>query len=261
MKTKFNYYLMVAAACFWTFSALAQNNDRESSPLPAISSLGASPPPISDLGNGLYQIGGVRLDTNAKTVVFRASVNMSKGPVEYLLVGVGGKTHESVFVTSIEPWHLHVAMLLLGANGDQTKDEVKEPPPTAIDATYLDKAPVLKGDSIIITVSWKTNDATHKADAADFVRDQNKNRPDSSQTWIYTGSMFFKGTFLAQQERSMAALVTDPSALINNSKGHDADWVVNSEKTPPQGAPVEVSIKLADAKSDQPPSTKQDKTH
>ena len=57
--------------------------------------------------------------------------------------------------------------------------------------------------------------------------------------WIYNGSMVHEGTFLA--------LVTSPTALINNPrKGNDNDemWNVNGESTPGVTTPVEITFKL-----------------
>lgn len=205
-----------------------------------------TPPPIRDLGDGLYQIGGVRLNKESRTVMFNGSVNMNKGLVEYLLVGVGGKTHESVFATVIEPYHLHVAMLLLGAKGSQIK-EGTEPPPAVIDDTYLKNAPDLNGDRVSISVKWKIGDKVNEAKAEDFLVNGNDNTPMSGGAWIYSGSMLQQGRFLAQEELSIAALVTDPIALINIRRpGRDGSqtWEADPKKTPPSGTPVEFVVTL-----------------
>lgn len=83
--------------------------------------------PVFDLGNGHYRIGSITLDKNARSVSFPASINMTEGVIEYLLVNKKGKVHESLFSTAIVPTNLHVAMLLLGAQGDpRNKAEVPE---------------------------------------------------------------------------------------------------------------------------------------
>src|SRR5438067_13058696 len=80
-----------------------------------------APPPIHELGGGIFELGKIRIDKNTKSATFAASVNMNSGAVEYLLVRAGGKTHESVFVTDAQPYYLHIAMLLLGAKGSAKK--------------------------------------------------------------------------------------------------------------------------------------------
>ncbi len=60
--------------------------------------------------------------------------------------------------------------------------------------------------------------------------------------------MFKEGKFLAQVEGTVAALVTLPSALINNPREHNDDdtaWEVNAKAVPSVDTPVEISIKLA----------------
>src|SRR5687767_4678849 len=55
--------------------------------------------PIKDLGEGRLQIGSVTLDTKLKSLTFPAAINMTTGMVEYALVTVTGKVHESLLRT------------------------------------------------------------------------------------------------------------------------------------------------------------------
>jgi hypothetical protein len=51
---------------------------------------------------------------------------------------------------------------------------------------------------------------------------------------------------------SLISLVTDPVALVNNTgPGHDNDliWTPNTNNLPPADVPVEVTIRLEDARS------------
>ena len=59
--------------------------------------------------------------------------------------------------------------------------------------------------------------------------------------------MLIEGRFLAQTEGAFVALVTNPSALLNNPrKGSDNDqmWGVNEKAVPPVNTPVEIIFKL-----------------
>lgn len=203
-------------------------------------------PPIREIGDGIFQIGDVKFDKHAKTASFPASVNMNSGLIEYLLVGASGKTHESLFVTKVEPYHLHVAMLLIGGTGTPD-DGVKTTPPSAIDAVYLKSAPPIKGDKVTISVRWKLSDNATTMAAEDFVTDESKKKPMSRGPWIYNGSQVSDGIFLAQQELSFIALVTDPAALLNNPRpgcNDDQNWLINMKMAPPLNTPVEITIKL-----------------
>jgi hypothetical protein len=69
---------------------------------------------VRDLGGGQLQIGLVTIDPKQKAVSFPASINMTSGVVEYLVVTTEGKVHESLLATRAEPTHIHTAMLLIG---------------------------------------------------------------------------------------------------------------------------------------------------
>ena len=83
---------------------------------------GGTNAPIRDLGQGRFQIGAVTLDTRQKALTFPAVVNMTTGLVEYAVVTTGGKVHESLLRTDAEPFHIHTAMLLLGAKVSTNMD-------------------------------------------------------------------------------------------------------------------------------------------
>ena len=88
--------------------------------------------PLKQVGPGIFDLGKVRLNKNDRTVTIPAAINMREGTVEYLLVTTAGKTHESVLRTDAEPYHIHLAMLLLAAKGKGTNefpaDKAKLPP-------------------------------------------------------------------------------------------------------------------------------------
>ena len=102
----------------------------------------AAMPPIERISEGVMKVGEVTLDKNRMTVSFAGSINMDHGEMEYLLVEDGGKTHESLLVTKAQPFHIHIAMLLLGAK--IPPQDPAAPPPDAINNAYLKTAPKLK---------------------------------------------------------------------------------------------------------------------
>jgi len=93
--------------------------------------------PLKQIGPGIFELGKVRLDKGRRAVSFPAALNMNDGPVEYLIVTTSGKTHESLLRTDVEPYHIHLAMLLLGATGAGTnsfpEDSAKPLPGDTID--------------------------------------------------------------------------------------------------------------------------------
>ncbi|EDY16190.1 hypothetical protein CfE428DRAFT_6294 [Chthoniobacter flavus Ellin428] len=210
------------------------------------------PPPASpimhEISPGVYQIGQIRLDQKARTVTFPGVLNMNDGNLEYLIVTEQGNTHESLLVSDVTPSDLHFAMLLLGAKGSGSQSG--DLPPSQIDSKYLKTAPPLKGDDIDITVHWKAGGTEKSAPVEDWLFNTETKKQVTRGPWIYNGSTFNEGHFLAQIEGAHAALVTYPAALINNPrKGNDNDqiWAVNTKAVPPVKTPVEITLTLLSA--------------
>ncbi len=208
---------------------------------------GDAPPPakpvVREVSPGIYQVGKVRLDQKALSIAFPGKLNMKRGLLEYLLVNPKGSAHESLLVTDVEANDIHVAMLLLGAKGGAITAEA---PPAQLDAHYFRTAPKLTGDTVFITVKWKEKDVEKTVPIEGWLVNAAR-KPVEHGAWIYNGSMLYEGRFLAQAEGNLVALVTSPTALINNPrKGNDNDqmWNVNEEATPGESTPVEIIFKL-----------------
>jgi hypothetical protein len=208
-------------------------------------------PVMREVSPGVYEIGKIHLDQKARTVRFPGVLNMDNGILEYLLVTEKGSTHESLLVSDIQPSDLHFVMLLLGVKGaGGGKPVTGEVPPGQIDANYLKTAPKLGGDSIAISVQWKDGGVDKTTPVEDWIYNNESKKPMIRGPWIYNGSMFNEGHFLAQVEGAFAALVTYPSALINNPRpgsDNDAIWTVNDKAIPPVKTPVEITIQLLSA--------------
>lgn len=219
--------------------ATAQAQDADSPP---------PPPVMREISPGIYEIGKIHLDQKARLVRFPGVLNLKDGIIEYLLVTEQGSTHESLLVSGIQPSDLHFAMLLLGAKGSGAdKTAAGEVPPGQIDAKYLKTAPKLKGDAVAISVQWKVDGVDKTTPVEDWVFNTEKKKPMERGQWTYNGSLFNDGHFLAQIEGAFAALVTYPSALINNPRqgsDNDAIWTVNEKAVPPVKTPLEITIHL-----------------
>ena len=219
----------------------------------------APAPAMREVSPGVYEIGSIHLDKNTNSLSFPCKVQMSDGMIEYLICTPRGSTHESLLVTEVQPTDIHFAMLLLGAKGAGLLAPAPgDAPPDQINAEYLRRAPRLKGDSITLTAKWK--DAAGKEQSApveNWVLNTKTNKPAPRGPWIYTGSMFAEEKFLAQLEGTVASVISNPAALINNPrKGSDDDqvWAVNAKAVPPVETPLEVIIKIEPATEPKPKS-------
>lgn len=196
--------------------------------------------PVKDLGKGRFQIGLVTLDRQSKSLSFPAAVNMNTGLVEYLVVTTGGKIHESVFKTEAEPFHIHAAMLLLGAKLDTNIDT----------AVFFDPKREIPGPKLKIEVAIPAQGG-RTLPIHEFLQNaQSKTTVTAGQIphWIYNGSRMSDGVFLAQREGSVISLIADPSAVINNprqDRQNDELWMTNEGKVPPVDTPVVLKFALA----------------
>ncbi len=200
-------------------------------------------PPIKNISPGVFDVGGVRIVKKENRIEFPAQVNMNKGLLEYLIVGPGGKVHESLLRTSIEPYSLQVSLLMLGLEGTTNPLQGQGDP----------RSP--QGDPVTIWIIVKKGDTSKKMRIEDWVvlkNNEGKTRPMKHTDFIFTGSTFYNGIFMAQMEKSIVAVYHDPVALIDNplpegglnpyqSQSNEM-WSVNQKDILPIGTDVMVSI-------------------
>jgi len=211
--------------------------------------------PLREVAPGILEYNEVRLDKKNHRVSFAATVSFRQGLIEYLLVNEKGKTYESLFKTTVQPRDIHLALLLIGLKEDAKANAGEPVPPSAIDAGYLQSAPKPKGPPVRLTVSWTQDGKRKEVPAENWVLNLQTNNPMTTGPWTYNGSMVEDGVFLADQELSIVAVITDPTALVNNPrKGYDNEdiWQVREKVVPPLDTPVEISITLADSTTTKP---------
>lgn len=220
-----------------------------SEPAPMINSLppGVEPPPfmapaaqvspIEKVSPGIYRIGEITINKAEKSITFPTQVNMEKGLLEYLLVRRGGKTHESLLSTRVEPYDLQVALLLLGLEG------------TSHPISYQGAPEPPTGEAVSISFSYRENNGRIIRISPEMWIIKNIDKVQThveKQDFVYTGSFIKDGRFMAQSEGSIIALYHDPSALVDNaSRDGESDkiWYVNEKNLPPPGTPVTLTIK------------------
>lgn len=192
---------------------------------------------LKKLNPGVFDLRGVTLDNSRQSVSFPAAVNMTSNLVEYVVVCDDGKTHESLLKTSVEPRDIHVAMLLIGAEG--------APPQQAANP---DKDKVLQGDKARVWIHWRSKDGENeRVRAEELIRNEQTKRPMKPGDWVYNGSWIFNGRFVAQTERSIISIIFDRDALMNSAhpqRGDDEIWFANPKRIPKLDHPVRVEIEL-----------------
>lgn len=234
---------------FMTLVAQAETNAPSADATPATPPVQASAaiPDLKEVAPGILEYHGVRLDKKNQRISFPAVVNQREGLIEYALVNVKGKTHESLFSTKLMPRDIHLGMILIGYKEDASANSKEHVPPTAIDSAYLQSAPRLKGPDVSLTVSWTIAGQKKEVPIEDCILNLQTNKPMAPGAWTYNGSMIEDGAFLADQELSIFAVITDPTTLVNNPRpGYDNDeiWQLRPEVVPALDTPVEINITL-----------------
>lgn len=178
-----------------------------------------------------------------------AKVKLTDGLLEYVLVHKTGKTHESMFSTEVPPYHLQVAMLLLGGKGADPKILTNAPPSGPIsNAELMEYKPKpVPGDDVQISVHWKADGTNVVHRLNDLLLNKRTGKAMSNSAWIFSGSMVWEGAFIAQIEGSVIAIITDISAMFNShhpERDRDSLWYVREKILPEEGTEVVIEIKL-----------------
>ena len=168
---------------------------------------------LREIGSDEMQIGSVRLSKRKRTISFPAKVAEKERPLEYALVHESGKTHEALLSTAAAIQDVHVAALLLDANG---------------------QAPVIE-------VTWRKHGGEAKVPLHEPI---GMKQGSLDAVWRYNGSVFIHGGFAASREGSLVALMNDPSALVNHPAAgalmKDDVFFAQTAKLPPDGVQVTV---------------------
>jgi len=194
---------------------------------------------------GIFEIGKVRLDQRRRSVTLPAVLDKAQGLMEYFLVTTYGKTHESILKTDAQPYHIHLAMLLLGVAGPGNAEFPGSPTNGVPGPVVHPSKETVPGNKVAIDVKWKTPDGDTRHTAQDLIYKNDSRAVMEKGYWIYNGSLIIQNKFLAQMDGSIISLVTDPVALINyTGPGHDNDliWEPNANNLPSPDVPVEVTI-------------------
>lgn len=195
--------------------------------------------PVERVSGDHYRMGDIEMYKNTGSLSFPAQVNMDRGLLEYLLVRTGGKTHESLLRTAVEPYNLQLAFLLLGY----------EPTERPLKRQGDPEKP--QGVPVEISITFKDKEGRpREIGAEEWIATKKEEKMGSTGkiNWVFTGSRVINGRFLAQSEGSIIATYHDPVAMIDNaSAGGESNriWFVQEGVVPAPGTAVTVTIRKA----------------
>tara|TARA_R110002095_G_scaffold79274_3_gene68133 strand:+ start:758 stop:1636 length:879 start_codon:yes stop_codon:yes gene_type:complete len=211
---------------------------------------------LADFQAGLreaFEAAGIEFDPDHSLVSIPAQVAITNDLLEYVLTAPHGASHESLFVTGIDPEVLNTALLALGVTpgtGTQWKRKSPAPPVEDIKAgTPASEIVPPSGDGFYLYAGWTEGEDTYLRRIEDLVRNLDRGRTLRRHKFVYTGSSLTLAT--ENRPEQFAASVT--GNLINLSfftagatllTGADPDcikqtvWLANAWLMPPRGSDV-----------------------
>ena len=208
---------------------------------------GQQAPPVRDLGGGKFEVGLVTFHQKSREISFPAELNMREGPLEYAIVHENGKIHESLLHTKTRPFHVNIALKLLGYK------ESKELFPI-LDEDYrpTGKFPKVPEATKVaarasIHLEWKDDEGKKRtATLNELVTHTTTNKPLDPKPWVYGGSYIHDSVFQAEAAGDIVALFTNNASLFNWS-GRDGQlddvWLPTTKRLPAVGTKFSVIIK------------------
>ncbi len=202
-------------------------------------------PSVKKIDATRYQIGEVVFDQKTREIRFPAQVNMTEGLLEFLIVHQNGKVHESLLATAVSPTHLNLAFTLLRYS--PSKEFYLLPDENGkIPTEYPDvPADVKAAARVKIDVEWSDGGEIRRVPVNEWIQHAVKTTAMPAGPWVYGGSDFFEGAFVAETSGDVAAIFLSMAALLNypgNDNDSDEVWVPFPKRVPPEGTKVTVII-------------------
>lgn len=240
-----------AAASLATTAALLLVAHHDAHAQTATSPAATSPPPFSagpaapvgelkPLGGERYQIGRIVLDKKARRFTVPGRVHVLGKPLEYLATSPGGmKEYETLLEVDASGSEFNLACILLGLERDPKQGPYWQ----------FSKDP-LSGPRVEIRVAWQDGGKRREVSAAEALLDPKDDTKPESVEWVYMGSLMnpADGLYAADVTGTLIGFVHDANSIIESvyGLGIGAYGSVsgNPDKLPPEGAPIELIVRV-----------------
>ena len=202
-------------------------------------------PTVKKLDATRYQIGEVVFDEKTREIRFPAKVNMTEGLLEYLVVHVNGKVHESLLSTEISPTHLNLAFTLLRYLPSRELYRLPNETGGTSDKFEEVSAEVKAASRVNIEIEWMVDGKIRRFPVNELIQNDLKATAMPAGPWVYGASDFHEGKFVAETTGDIAAIFLSQAALLNYP-GVDFDnddvWTPFPKRIPAEGTNVTVII-------------------
>lgn len=170
----------------------------------------AAPPTIEKLGDGLLRVQNIKVDTKRREISVPGRINrdMTETTTLEFVANVAGhgKAYETPVAAETDAVAFNTALLLIGL----------DPKNARVPTMHFDPVPPA-GDAVEVLIEWTKDGATRRAPIEDLLWDKRFGRPMARTPWVYTGSSFFEGKFLAAMDGVLIGFVHSPAPIIENA--------------------------------------------
>lgn len=209
----------------------------------------AETPKVVELGDHRYRYGSIEFNGKTREIRVPTQVNMREGIIEYAVVHGDGKIHESLLVTDVMPSHLQTVMKLCRFKSGE--GDVFDPF-FPVEEQKGEAGAKERGEAVAMTVEWEL-DGEHKAKPlSDWIFDRKTETAMKNEPWIYNGSYFYSGTFMADADGLLLAIYLSRGALLNtmtDGSENDERWLSHADNTPEIGTNVTLVLAPTEAES------------
>lgn len=193
-------------------------------------------PPVEKLGEYLFRVGEIRVDTAKREIVVPGIVNRVT-VLEFLANTRGGmKAYESAFTLNTDAVTFNAALVLIGL--DKTRARV----PTR----HFDSM-TPEGDAVEIWFECVKSECP-RTRAEQVIYDKATNQAIPEGPWVYTGSTFLpSGQYLAELDGVLIGFVHSPAPIIENPRGAGlgryGSVVLNPNLGLTSGTPIRLTVR------------------
>ncbi|MGB6220577.1 YdjY domain-containing protein [Haloferula sp.] len=208
-------------------------------------------PAIKRLDDGTMTIGKIAFDPKTREIRIPAEVNMTEGLLEFILVHVNGKIHESLLHTDISATNLNIAIKLLNYQASREL-YLKLDDDGSLSGEFEEASPEeKKGSRVKLALEWKQDGETKSASINDLISHATTEKPMANEPWVYGGSFVVDGKFVAESSGDIIAIYLSNAAMINYSgkdNENDEVWLPHPKRVPEVGTPVTLIISPIESK-------------
>ncbi|MES2475569.1 MAG: YdjY domain-containing protein [Verrucomicrobiota bacterium] len=202
-------------------------------------------PSVKQLDETRFELGTIIFDKQSREIRFPATVNMTQGALEYLIVHENGKVHESLLITKISPLNLNLAFTLL--KYPASRELYAEDTPQGGKVVKAPEIPqeIRTAARVSIEVEWQENGKPRRMPINEWIQHGVTAKTMAAGPWVYGASESFEGKYVPETSGDIAAIFLSNAAILNypgEDNGNDDVWTPFPKRLPEEGSAVTVII-------------------